>query len=65
MVGHRADRKRMLARAGGVHIERGSLHLDGHDAHLLPGLVADPAASHVAVVAVEAVGGQDIADVVR
>ena len=64
MVGHRADGKRTLACAGRVHIEGRSLHLDGHDAHLLPRLIADPAASHIAVVAVEAVGGQDVADVI-
>lgn len=48
-----------------IHIEGRSLHFDGHNAHLLPRLVADPAAGHIAVVAVEAVRGQNIADVVR
>ena len=65
MVRDRADGKRMLLCPRRIHIERRRFHLHGKNAHLLPAVICLPALGHIAVVAVEPVGGQDVADVVR
>ena len=64
VVGDRADGQRALAAAGCVHVKRSGLHLDGHHAHLLPREVCLKRLGHTAVVAVEPVGGEQIADLI-
>jgi len=64
VVGDRTDGQRALAAAGRVHIQRSGLHLDGHNAHLFPREVCLKRLGHAAVVAVEPVGGEQIADLI-
>ena len=57
MVGYRADAQCALSGPGGVHVKSRGLHLDGHDAHIAPLVVAVAAGGRVEIIA-----GQDIAD---
>ena len=65
VVGDRADGKRALPGSGCVHVKSRRFHLDREHAHLLPAVVRVPALGHIAVVAIEPVGRQNVAHVIR
>ena len=64
VIGNGADAKASFAVTGGVHIESGGFHLQGHYTHLLETIDAIQTCGHVHVVAVEHVGGVHVAHVV-
>ena len=53
MIGDRADAQSALSGLGGVHVKARCLHLDGHDAHIAPLIVAVAACGRVEVIAGE------------
>ena len=64
MIGDGADAQGALAVPGGVHVESRSLHFQRHDAHFPQAVHAVQPLRHTHMVAVEHIGGIDVAHMV-
>ena len=64
MVGDGADAQAPLAVAGGVHIQSGGFHLQSQNSHLLQAVDRVQTLGDVHMVAVEHIGGVDVANMV-